>query len=184
MSGAVGKYVFIAISVIIAVGLSLYGQVHWFASLQNAVTIGRILGAAVSSLGISGIPFLLYWGAKRFRRQGSIFFALWAGSCAIVAYFALVGGGMGQPNWMPRDQYLFLQNSISSCLLAQSSNPLNKSTHVSDDQILRYCACFGQELANVISSSEITAYDETNRPPATLQEKIAAITPECRKKSQ
>jgi hypothetical protein len=70
MSPAVGKYALIALIVAIAVVFSIYSQVHWFVSLQNQVVIMRVLEGALSSVGISGIPFLVYWGVGRFRRQG------------------------------------------------------------------------------------------------------------------
>ena len=177
------RYALIALTIAIAAGFSIYSHVHWYVSLQNGVVIAGILGSASAFLGVSGIPFMVYWGVRHFRPQGVGFFALWACACAIVSYSAYYEE-QSQENWLPRDQALFLQGVIPSCISAQANNPLNKGARVSEDRISRYCKCYGRKVTDMISSTELVAIQETNRPPASLEKKIAAIAPECTGQSQ
>jgi hypothetical protein len=130
-------------------------------------------------VGISGIPFAVYWGWSRFRKQGAIFFALWPCVCAALAYLACAEE-MHEQDGLQRDQYDFAQDAASRCVATQSHNPANKGAHVSDTQILRYCTCFGRGLAGVITTSELASYAESTQVPATLQKKILSIAPQCR----
>ncbi len=172
MSRRAAYGVFTALIFAIALGFALYGEVHWLASLRDPIVLGSIVGRVAIAFGASGVPAFIYWAMIRFRAPGLGLFLVWAVLCTVFSYFASVGA-MSEFDHMPKDKFLFVRAATDTCLNTQVSTGENRV------RAFASCTCFARQLAEVMVSSEMSAYRASGHVPSSLQEKIEIARSRC-----
>ncbi len=75
----------------------------------------------------------------------------------------------------------FVASAIQSCLKKQNDSPENSG--LSADTITRYCVCYANGLANVITDEELRSSPANGSVSAVMKSKIDAVFPFCLKEA-
>ncbi|SRR5579885_2525573 len=156
----------------------------------GAAGLGAVFGGAIFLFVASAIVPMIGWAFGRFRLEyGPTVLIVWALLEAVLGGFSATG------QWYDRDIKItravkgialggkdredFLRSARLSCFDRQKNGQLNRQLGVTDQQIVKYCACYADELVKVLTVEDLRQYASVGRASPSMQEKIDRVAPIC-----
>lgn len=144
--------------------------------------ITGIISTAATAFVISGIIPLAVWAFFRFdakRARGPL--VLWAGLALVLSYLMYVGA-IAEFRKSPEaittsaGRTDFIHGIMDSCTERRRKNPQSAISLMDSD---RYCRCFGEKLALLVTADELRGFDGQHEPAPSLRSKIKWARDEC-----